>query len=231
MVTILAPLSKIQVSSKWGLLLNTIPLFIFNLPSAFNMFQIFENNVTHHFLTYACDNSLYVGSWKMTCLLNSNLEGSDSGIWLSDIIFFFWTFSIIKIFNKARHSGSRLCICLHTRKAPNLVDPLDGAIPSHWATCLKTETEPASEMSCFIKRLVDRHKVQKKIMSAFVQVLEIHSCLHVCACTIKKGVQDTIRVCYNNLLLNIIHGITSKMLFIFFHFVEFYWHQSRWTFG
>jgi hypothetical protein len=58
-------------------------------------------------------------------------------------------------------------------------------------------------------------------MSVFVELLQMRSSLHMCACMIKKGVQETIRLCYNNLFLNIIHGITSKIFFIFFHFVEF----------
>ena len=53
-----------------------------------------------------------------------------------------------------------------SQEAPKLVEPLDRAILSHWAPqvllCLKTEAEPASETSCFLKKIRQWTKPPKK---------------------------------------------------------------------
>jgi len=50
----------------------------------------------------------------------------------ADIIFYVG-FVHHLIFNEALHFRSWLCFPFQARKAPNLVDPLDGTVLSHWA--------------------------------------------------------------------------------------------------
>jgi hypothetical protein len=72
---------------------------------------------------------------------------------LTDIIFFFGLHPSSN-FNIALHFGSRLCFCLHTRIAPNMMDPLDRAILNHWAPHItkfvQIRTRPVTENSSYL---------------------------------------------------------------------------------
>lgn len=117
---------------------------------------------------------------------------SPSALWVSNVN---WNnsyesltyFSFLEIFpshnffNTTWYFESWLCFRLQARKVPDLVNPLNTAIVTHWAiqnsyiegvhqmrwsSCLKAKAQPASETSRFTKKIKTMDKVhKKKIMS------------------------------------------------------------------
>jgi len=82
---------------------------------------------------HRCENLKFRAPVTSTMQNTSRLYGSDEGFWLTDIMSFYWSSSVVEIFEESRSFGSRFCNRLQVKKAPTLVSPLDRTILSHWA--------------------------------------------------------------------------------------------------
>jgi len=86
---------------------------------------------------------IYKVCFYATYLYNRTIQSCHNGIWLSDIIFFFFLFSLFYFVHDLTLSEA-LCFraalpLLQTRNTPNVVDPLDGAIHRQWGESQKKE--------------------------------------------------------------------------------------------
>ena len=90
---------------------------------------------------YAVKAAGWISIWFILyvyAILRFGIKDFFVGVWLTDTVLLLLDFVLrLKLKKKTRNIRSRLCIRLQARKAPNLTDPLDGAVLIHWAVTVK----------------------------------------------------------------------------------------------